>query len=192
MFSVCHKLITACLTLAFLSGCRKESFNASGLKAASGKAATTTPVDVTGFIADAATTSTISLSWVKADGADGYDISYVPGATAPASCSAGTLVALNDGDLQTSQISGLTANTTYSFRICADFGDSSDGEILTAETAPADPATFDAASSGQTSVNLTWAAVSGIDSYAISYATGATAPADCSTGTQLTALSSAT
>jgi hypothetical protein len=151
-----------------------------------------TPADVKNFVASAATMSTITLTWDSAKGADGYDITYAVGNTAPKDCTKGRVIAVDDGELETAEVTGLSANTTYSFRICSDFGDATEGETLTAETTPANPATFDAASGGQTSVNLTWSAVAGIEGYSIAYAAGATAPTDCLSGTQLTALSSAT
>lgn len=72
------------------------------------------------------TSSSITLRWLKSYGtAIGYYYSYQAGAVAPATCLAGTSVSA--GDVATGTITGLSAATTYSYRICA----TSDGATFT-------------------------------------------------------------
>jgi len=81
--------------------------------------------------------SSVTLTWVKSGGtAIGYEFSYQSGATAPADCDTGTLV--DAGDVSTFQEFGLTASTTYSFRVCSyeDGVVESDGMVITITTAP--------------------------------------------------------
>ncbi|MGE3609920.1 MAG: beta strand repeat-containing protein [Bacteriovoracaceae bacterium] len=81
------------------------------------------------------TISSLNLSWTKAGSlATGYKIAYSSGTTAPADCTAGTVVDV--GDVATYNLTALSSGTTYSLRICSyDAGASlSQGETATFTT----------------------------------------------------------
>lgn len=62
--------------------------------------------------------SSVTLTWNKSGGSSaGYYYSYQAGLTAPSDCQSGTW--LDVGDVSTASITGLSANTTYTFRLCA-------------------------------------------------------------------------
>ncbi len=84
-----------------------------------------------------ADSSSVTLTWPKSGGtAIGYYYSYQTGTTAPANCLAGTY--LDVGDIETATITGLSAATTYSFRVCANSDPStfSPGTTTTITTSP--------------------------------------------------------
>ncbi len=82
-------------------------------------------VDVTkptnGTASATATTGAIGLSWTgfsdAGSGLSGYKVVYAAGATAPTSCSAGTLLTTTTGT--SASLTGLAAGATHAFRVCA-------------------------------------------------------------------------
>jgi hypothetical protein len=79
------------------------------------------PPNVMGLDALEETTTSILLFWTSGGGTTvNYRIAYQSGATAPASCILGTQIAEATVGAATNYIvTGLTANTQYSFRVCA-------------------------------------------------------------------------
>ena len=62
----------------------------------------------------------IALTWSSGGGSTaGYLVSYQQDGTPPTSCSAGTAVPAGSISGTTATVSGLTADTAYSFRVCA-------------------------------------------------------------------------
>jgi len=65
------------------------------------------------------TTTSILLTWTSGGGTTSdYRISYQSGSTAPASCLVGTQIPASSVNGTYHFVTGLTANTTYSFRVC--------------------------------------------------------------------------
>lgn len=174
------------------------AFNA-GAVSSSGVTATGTtialPPNPTVFAATAASASQIDLSWTSGGGSTAsFTVAYQTGATAPASCSAGTVVSSISSSPRS--ITGLAAATQYSFRLCAlnSVADISSGVTGTATTnaaAAPDPTGFTATASGTSQINLGWTSGGGATaSFTVAYQTGATAPANCSTGTLISNIAS--
>jgi hypothetical protein len=158
---------------------------------------TTPPTDGATFTATGGALQ-VSLAWAAASdnvGVTSYKLVYAAGATAPATCAAGTQIGGTLTGLSYVH-TGLAASTTYSYRVCAldAAGNVSTGKTASATTSagadttpPTDGATF-TATGGTLQVSLAWAAASdnvGVVSYKLVYATGATAPATCAAGTQI-------
>ncbi|MGE3610869.1 MAG: beta strand repeat-containing protein [Bacteriovoracaceae bacterium] len=83
------------------------------------------------------TSDTVSLSWASAGSlVTGYKIAYSSGSTPPADCSSGTIIDV--GNVTTYDVTGLSGDTTYSFRICSYDASSSlsEGQTFSAETYP--------------------------------------------------------
>ncbi|NBX83416.1 fibronectin type III domain-containing protein, partial [bacterium] len=64
------------------------------------------------------------LSWASGGGStNAFQIAYQTGATAPATCSAGNVIAAaTQGATTFRAVSGLVSGTQYSFRVCATNG----------------------------------------------------------------------
>ena len=79
----------------------------------------------------------MALSWTSGGGStNDYTIAWQAGATAPATCWDGTTTT---SATNSATIMGLTANTQYSFRVCArtvDPIETSRGVTVTSTTAP--------------------------------------------------------
>lgn len=150
------------------------------------------PPNPTGQGSSAGSTSSISLTWTSGGGTTtSYKIAYQTGATAPADCTTGTL---DTASTNSKTVSGLASGTQYSFRICASNGnaspDLSAGVTTTAstlETVPPNPTGPSATPSSSSEIALSWTS-GGVPtaSYKIAYQAGATAPANCSSGTTTT------
>lgn len=156
------------------------------------------PPNPTGPTATPFSTTRIDLSWTSGGGSTAdYRISYQSGATAPATCAAGTTISESSVTGTSHSVTGLTANTQYSFRICAinsnGTPDVSSGVTVTATTlvvAPNQPTGLVVFAPGDTQVDLSWSSGGGTTSgYIIAYQSGATAPANCSSGTQIASAS---
>lgn len=79
------------------------------------------PPDPTSFLSFQDSTTSIYLTWVSGGGTTtNFRIAYQTGNTAPSSCSTATMItsATIAGATQYT-VTGLTINTTYSFRLCA-------------------------------------------------------------------------
>lgn len=79
------------------------------------------PPNPTDFSATVVSSSQIDLSWTSGGGGTvDYRLAYQAGAVAPADCSStGTGITLMDEGNTSTQITGLTTNTVYSFRLCS-------------------------------------------------------------------------
>jgi DNA-binding beta-propeller fold protein YncE len=95
--------------------------NLTAIKTVTAYAAAPNPASLT---ATAVSFSQVDLSWVSGGGStNAFQIAYQAGATAPATCSAGTVIAATTQGLATTKsVTGLTASTQYSFRVCATNG----------------------------------------------------------------------
>jgi alpha-tubulin suppressor-like RCC1 family protein len=145
------------------------------------------PPNPTSPVAMGNSPSQITLGWTTGGGSTStFLIAYAPGATAPANCSSAQLTGLTG----TSQaVTGLTAATQYSFRICAANSNStpdlSPGLTVsetTLQVAPPDPTSPVAISNTSTQITLSWTSGGGTTTtYRVKYQSGATAPVDCTT-----------
>ena len=100
------------------------------------------PPDVTGLTTSYLSDRRIYLSWTSGGGTTSdYTLSYQTGATAPADCTSGTKVPSTNVDGDYYYLTGLTASTQYSFRVCAENAnptpDFSSGLTITATTGEA-------------------------------------------------------
>lgn len=153
----------------------------------------TIPTD-NGTLLLVAGTSQIALDWDAATddrGVDHYVIRFATGAVAPANCVSGTEACANTSATSCTHLS-LDENTQYSYRVCAVDAAGNPSTGLTATSFPSDVTNpTDGAALTLTAANqqisLSWNAASdnrSVDHYVIRFATGATAPANCSAGTQ--------
>jgi hypothetical protein len=169
--------------------------------ASSGVTATATPEaappDPTSPSGTAISATQIDLSWSDGGGTTaGYKIAYVTGLTAPTSCTAdagATVIQASSITGTSHSVTGLMAGTMYSFLICAINGnatpEASSGVstvLSTLQSAPPNPTGPTATAATATTVSLSWTSGGGstVD-YRISYQSGASAPADCASGTTI-------
>jgi hypothetical protein len=150
------------------------------------------PPNPTGLSATAASSSQVNLSWTSGGGSTaGYKIAYATGASAPSNCSSGTVIPGSSITGTSHSVTGLTASTQFSFRVCTVNNDTSPAvssgataSATTPQAAPPNPTNSIATATSSTQIDLSW--TSGVGSttdYRISYQTGASAPATCATGT---------
>ncbi len=146
----------------------------------------------TNFSANAVSEARIDLTWVKGGASTtGYRISYVVGITAPATCSDGFFLPSTKIVDTSASVDTLSANTSYSFRLCAvnadPSGSASSGVVITKSTLqpmPPNPTGLTAVSYQTNQVTLNWINAGGSTvGYRISYQTGSTPPATCNVGT---------
>lgn len=142
--------------------------------------------------------SAVTLSWTAAGGTTtGYRIAYQTGGTAPATCALGTV--LNEYVINgTSRyLTGLTAATNYSFRLCSvndnvtpDMSAGITGSATTMGTPPPNPTALVLTSVSNTQINLSWTTGGGTTAdFEIAYLEGYTPPATCHHGTKIPAAS---
>ncbi|NBX91626.1 MAG: hypothetical protein EBQ85_00155, partial [Proteobacteria bacterium] len=146
----------------------------------------------TSLAAAGSSTTQIALSWASGGtGTNQYQIAYQTGATAPADCFSGTVTkASTQGSTTTRTIGNLTAGTQYSFRVCAANADGFLSPGVTVSAYPSAPAVTGLTTIGAstTSITLTWTSGGvGTNQYQIAYQTGSSAPANCSSGTTVSA-----
>jgi len=149
------------------------------------------PTAPIGASVDSKSDQTFNLSWTSGSGTtDGFMIAYQVGPTAPADCNSG--ITDDIGDVVSYALNGLTADTEYSIRICAYNvqGDLEAGITVTdtTDSLPLDPpneiSNLNANAVSDTEITLNWFSGAGTtDGFFISYQLGATAPADCRSGT---------
>jgi len=91
------------------------------------------PVDPTNPAASSVSPTQITVSWTSGGSASvGHVVAYATGTTAPATCSAGTVVpAATIGSASSYAVTGLAEATTYAFRVC---GVNSEGTLSSGVT----------------------------------------------------------
>ncbi len=146
---------------------------------------------VTGLTAVSSSDTSVNLTWTKKASVPTYYVTYQAGATAPGSCELGTIV--NAGAVGTYQVTGLSAGTEYSFRVCANSGANyTNGAFVSATTdaiapdPPNDPLGVDLTINGPDSVSFSLVSGGGgTIGHRLAFTTGATAPVDCTSDTQV-------
>jgi len=149
----------------------------------------------TGLAASAITSNSAAISWNTVSGADSYDVDYKTSASSTWINAATAIASTSTG------LSGLTASTTYNWRIRVNCAEGT-GNYVSAQfstIAACDAATGLTASAITTSsATVSWSAVSGADSYDVDYKTSASstwinaATATTSTSTGLSGLAAST
>jgi hypothetical protein len=147
--------------------------------------------NVTGLTSTSISSSQINLSWTSGgSNTNQFQIAYKTGATAPTNCSSDMVIlASAQGSATTAEVTGLTAGTQYSFRVCATnlSGALNTGATrLSVNTLAPEPSGLSAAGASSSSMALSWTSGgAGTNQFKIAYQTGASAPANCSSGTQV-------
>ena len=141
---------------------RVRAINATGLSTYSNTATATTtatpPADPTLLTATAVSASQINLSWTdNADNEDGFQIERCTGASCSNFAQIGTALA----NATTFQNTGLSASTTYSYRVRANntggtSGYSNTVPATTPVAAPAAPTSLTASTVSASQINLSW------------------------------------
>jgi len=132
----------------------------------------TAPTAPGSFTGTASSTSQVSLTWTASTGASGY---YLYNTTGGGS----TLVASLTATATTATVSGLSAGTTYSFRLDA-YNSTGTTSVttqvttLSSSSSLAAPTNVTARAVTATSVQLSWTRVAGATSYAILWSNGTT------------------
>lgn len=155
------------------------------------------PIEPASPAAAPASTSAVNLSWATGGGSTtGFVGAWAVGPTPPANCQSGNLIsAAAIGSATTFQVTGLAAGTQYSFRICSSNGntppDVSAGVTISATTAanpPGEPSSVVAAAATTATLSASWTSGTGTTvGHKLSWVAGATPPADCSSGTVVSA-----
>ncbi len=143
-----------------------RAVSSAGSSAAATASATThasPPPDPSGLAVLSKTVSSITLGWSSGGGStSGYKLAYQSGASAPANCASGTVV--NLGMVVSTTVSSLTANESYSFRLCAvnsnptpdlSAGVTHLNEAVTQQP-PAAPSGLTAVAASTSQINLSW------------------------------------
>ncbi len=143
--------------------------NTGGNSAYSSNASTTTlpnaPAAPTGLNATAASQTQINLSWNASSGATSYILEQsVNGSTGWGQVYSGPATSYSN--------TGLTANTTYYYRIKASNSGgtsayTSNSSTTTLPNAPATPTGLSATAASQTQINVGWSSVSGATNYVL-------------------------
>jgi|GEM_PF-2606457 len=95
------------------------------LASAGGGSSGNAPPNPTNLAATTPAANSVALAWVSGGGTTaGYRVSYLAGQTAPSTCSTGTQVSSGSISGTNASITGLSASTIYSFRVCAIDGSS--------------------------------------------------------------------
>jgi fibronectin type 3 domain-containing protein len=143
------------------------------------KAVTNPPPTPVNFTANAASASTINLSWSSSQGATGYKLERKTGTAAFAQIATPNGTTYSD--------TGLTGSTAYTYRLIANNinGDSAGAEssATTSATAPVAPTEFTASATSSTEIALNWKASVGATGYKLERKTGTAAFAPIGTPT---------
>jgi hypothetical protein len=139
------------------------------------------------IVVTASTSTSISLSWTAGVGATSYRIVKQVGETAPTDCSTGATTS----SANSATVYSLSSGTQYAFRVCSyNLSNLPSPGVATTSiiyTQAVNPTSLIGTGSSSTSIGLTWVAGAGANQYQIAYQTGTTAPADCNSGTIITA-----
>ena len=146
---------------------------------------TTAPSAPTSFTGTATSASQVSLSWSPSTGADGYRLYQVSG-------SSSTLIASLTSSTTSTTVSGLSASTTYTFRLDA-YNTAGTASATTqvstlAGTSIAAPASVTIKVLSKTSVQVSWTASAGATGYAVLWSDGTTITQVASVGSRTTSL----
>lgn len=148
-------------------------------------APTTAPSVPQSFTGTGTSTTQVSLTWTASTGATGYRLYQVSG-------SSSTLVASLTGTATSAAVNGLTAGTTYTFRLDA-FNTAGTASATTqvatlAAAAIAAPASVSVKVLSKTSVQVSWTASAGASGYAVLWSDGITTTQVASVGSRTTSL----
>ncbi|NBQ54392.1 MAG: fibronectin type III domain-containing protein, partial [Proteobacteria bacterium] len=166
------------------------------------------PPNPTNLAATTPAANSVALAWVSGGGTTvGYRVSYLAGQTAPSTCSTGTQVSSGSISGTNASITGLSASTIYSFRVCAIDGSStplvSSGITVTVTTSgsgssgtgtgsgtgsggnlPPDPQDLRLSTAVAGQITLSWVSGNGSTAgFKIAYQSGQTPPTNCNSGT---------
>jgi len=143
----------------------------------------TAPTAPTSFTGIATSTTQISLSWGASTGASGYRLYQVSGSTA-------TQIASYSASTTSATVSGLTAGTTYTFRLDAyNTAGSASATTQVATQAAASiaaPTNVTVTVLSKTSVQVSWTGSSGARGYYVLLSNGTTTQQVASVGSQTT------
>ena len=159
--------VNAANTLALVAG------NNTGGGTTTPAPSVTAPTTPTGLAAGTITTNSIAMSWTAVSGATSYKLEAQIN---------GTWTTVYTGSNASYTHAGLTANTTYNYRVSATNtgGTSAASTAASAKTnavtvaAPTTPTKLAAGSATASSLNVTWTAVSGATSYKLEAQIGGT------------------
>jgi hypothetical protein len=127
-------------TTTWISNNQNTCNNSYSLYCINLQTASAAPPNPTGFTTYTLGPTTVSFTWASGGGTTAaYRLAYTAGGTAPVNCTSGTVISPSTlGRNPTSYtVSGLTASTQYSFRLCAynsDLSSSSSGSTITVNT----------------------------------------------------------
>jgi hypothetical protein len=152
------------------------------------------PPNITGLSIDRDSTTQLTLNWTSGGGSTAdYRIAYKTGATAPIDCASDTQIGEGSITGTSHSVSGLTADTQYSFIVCAinsnptpDVASGVTASEFTLKVAPPQITGLTATPDSATQITLDWTSGGGSTAdYRIAYKLGATAPIDCASDTQI-------
>jgi hypothetical protein len=134
---------------------------------------TTVPPNPTATAATSMTATSFNANWAAATTATGYQLDVSTGNTFVSFVSGYNSLAVAGGSTVTQSVSGLTAGTTYFYRLRAisASGTSGNSSVITVLTTPAAPVASAATGVGATGFNATWAAATSATSYRLDVAT---------------------
>jgi len=123
------------------------------------------PSTPTGVTAEATSSSSITVSWSSVTGATGYKVYR-------STSSSGTYSKAGDATTTSYTDTGLTANTTYYYKVSASnsAGESSQSSSVSAKTSvsiPATPSSVSATAESSSSIKVSWSSVTGATGYKV-------------------------
>jgi fibronectin type 3 domain-containing protein len=143
-----------------------ESAQSSSVSAKT-SASVSKPDAPTGVTASAESSSSIKVSWSSSTGATGYKVYR-------SSSSSGTYSSVGDVTTTSYTDTGLTANTTYYYKVSAhnSAGESAQSSSVSAKTSisisiPATPTGVSASAESSTSIKVSWSSVTGATGYKV-------------------------
>ncbi|MFM7107704.1 MAG: fibronectin type III domain-containing protein [Planctomycetaceae bacterium] len=146
---------------------------------------TSPPTAPTSFTGTATSSSQVSLSWGPSTGADGYRLYLVSGSTA-------TLLGSYSSTATSATVGGLSASTTYTFRLdaynAAGTASATTQVTTQAATAIAAPTGVTVKVLSKTSVQVSWTASAGATGYKVLVSSGSTTSTVASVGASTTSV----